>query len=98
MIFGASITILSIKNLLYAYFMTLFVYTVKWHIGNVFNRSATLRRTTLVFKNPRHGAPGPIGTSKSKSVNIKIESLFFNLHDVMKTVGGVRSSSSHHEG
>ena len=39
MIFGMSITILSIKNLLhvYVYFMTLFVYTVKWHIGNVFN-------------------------------------------------------------
>ena len=37
MMFGVSFTILSIKNLLYAYFMTLFVYTVKWHIGHVFN-------------------------------------------------------------
>ena len=36
MIFGVSITILLIKNLLYAYYMTLFVYTLKWHIGYVF--------------------------------------------------------------
>ena len=35
-IFGVSITILSMKKLSYAYFMTHFVYTVKWHIGNVF--------------------------------------------------------------
>ena len=38
-IFGVSITILSMKKkTLYAYFMTHFVYTVKWHIGNVFNK------------------------------------------------------------
>ena len=37
-IFGVSITILSMKKLSYAYFMTHFVYTVKWHIGNVFNK------------------------------------------------------------
>ena len=37
-IFGVSITILSIKKLSYAYFMTHFLYTVKWHIGNVFNK------------------------------------------------------------
>ena len=36
-IFGVSITILSMKKKSYAYFMTHFVYTVKWHIGNVFN-------------------------------------------------------------
>ena len=36
--FGVSITVLSMKKLSYAYFMTHFVYTVKWHIGNVFNR------------------------------------------------------------
>ena len=35
---GVSITILSMKNISYAYFMTHFVYTVKWHIGNVFNK------------------------------------------------------------
>ena len=44
-IFGVSITILSMKKLFYAYFMTHFVYTVKWHIGNVFN------------KTPRQNAP-----------------------------------------
>ena len=37
-IFGVSITILSMKKLSYAYFMTHFVYTVKWHIGNVFDK------------------------------------------------------------
>ena len=37
-IFGVSITIISMKKLSYAYFMTHFVYTVKWHIGNVFNK------------------------------------------------------------
>ena len=37
-IFGVSITILSMKKLSYAYFITHFVYTVKWHIGNVFNK------------------------------------------------------------
>ena len=37
-IFGVSITILSIKKLSYAYFMTHFVNTVKLHIGNVFNK------------------------------------------------------------
>ena len=37
-IFGVSITILSMKKIAYAYFMTHFVYTVKWHIGNVFNK------------------------------------------------------------
>ena len=37
-IFGVSITILSMKKISYAYFMTHFVYTVKWHIGNVFNK------------------------------------------------------------
>ena len=37
-IFGVSITILSMKKIYYAYFMTHFVYTVKWHIGNVFNK------------------------------------------------------------
>ena len=38
-IFGVSITILSMKKKLsYAYLMTHFVYTVKWHIGNVFNK------------------------------------------------------------
>ena len=36
--FGVSITTLSMKKLSYAYFMTHFVYTVKWHIGNVFNK------------------------------------------------------------
>ena len=37
-ILGVSITILSMKKKSYAYFMTHFVYTVKWHIGNVFNK------------------------------------------------------------
>ena len=37
-IFRVSITILSMKKKSYAYFMTHFVYTVKWHIGNVFNK------------------------------------------------------------
>ena len=37
-IFDVSITILSMKKKSYAYFMTHFVYTVKWHIGNVFNK------------------------------------------------------------
>ena len=37
-IFGVSITISSMKTISYAYFMTHFVYTVKWHIGNVFNK------------------------------------------------------------
>ena len=38
-IFGVSIKILSMKKKKsYAYFMTHFVYTVKWHIGNVFNK------------------------------------------------------------
>ena len=43
--FSVSITILSMKKLFYAYFMTHFVYTVKWHIRNVFN------------KQPRQNAP-----------------------------------------
>ena len=83
-IFCVSITILSMKKKSYAYFMTHFVYTVKWHIGNVFNKppcqnaptdrvltSVILKgiewafRMVYPFKNPRHGAPGPIGTSKS---------------------------------
>ena len=46
-IFGVSITILSMKKLFYAYFMMHFVYTVKWHIGNVFNKA------------PRQNAPPP---------------------------------------
>ena len=37
-IFGVSIMILSMKKLSYAYFMTHFIYTVKWHIDNVFNK------------------------------------------------------------
>ena len=38
-IFGVSITILSMKkNLIVAYFMMHFVYTVKLHIGNVFSK------------------------------------------------------------
>ena len=37
-IFGVSITTLSMKKISYAYFRTHFVYTVKWHIGNVFNK------------------------------------------------------------
>ena len=37
-IFCVSITILSMNKLSYAYFMTHFVYTVKWHISNVFNK------------------------------------------------------------
>ena len=37
-IFGVRITTLSMKKKSYAYFMTHFVYTVKWHIGNVFNK------------------------------------------------------------
>ena len=37
-IFGLSITILLMKKLSYAYLMTHFVYTVKWYIGNVFNK------------------------------------------------------------
>ena len=37
-IFGVSITILSMKKISYGYFMTHFVYNVKWHIGNVFNK------------------------------------------------------------
>ena len=37
-IFGVSITILSMKKKSYAYFMTHFVCTLKWHIGNVFNK------------------------------------------------------------
>ena len=37
-VFGESITILSMKKLSYAYFMTHFVYTVKWYIGKVFNK------------------------------------------------------------
>ena len=44
-IFGVSLTILSMKKVYYAYFMTHFVYTVNWHVGNVFN------------KPPRHNAP-----------------------------------------
>ena len=36
-IFGVSITILSLKKLSYASFMTHFVYPVTWHIGNVYN-------------------------------------------------------------
>ena len=32
------ITTLSMKKISYAYFMTHFVYTVKWHIGYVFNK------------------------------------------------------------
>ena len=39
MIFGVRITTLSMKiKIYYAYFMQHFVYTVKWHIGNVFNK------------------------------------------------------------
>ena len=64
--------------------MTHIVYTVKWHIGNVFNKpprqnapmdrvltSVILKGIEWAFrkvypkKNPRHGAPGSIGTSKS---------------------------------
>ena len=37
-IFGVSITILSMKKIILCIFMTHFVYTVKWHIGNVFNQ------------------------------------------------------------
>ena len=37
-IFGVSIMILSMKKIADAYFMTHCVYTVKWHIGNVFNK------------------------------------------------------------
>ena len=85
-IFGVSITLLSMKKKSYAYFMTHFVYTVKWHIGNLFNKSPCQNaptdsvptsvilkeikwafRKSISYKNPRHGAPGPIGTSKSIS-------------------------------
>ena len=38
-IFGVRITTVSMKKKIsYAYFITHFVYTVKWHIGNVFNK------------------------------------------------------------
>ena len=36
--FGVRITTLSMKKKSYAYFMTHFVYSVKWHIANVFNK------------------------------------------------------------
>ena len=36
-IFGVSIDFIN-KKISYAYLMTHFVYTVKWHIGNVFNK------------------------------------------------------------
>ena len=55
-IFGVSITILSMKKRSYAYFMTHFVYTVKLHIGNVFNKvprqNAPTDRvpTSVIFK------------------------------------------------
>ena len=55
-IFGVSVTILSMKKLSYAYFMTHFVDTVKSHIGNVFN------------KPPRQNAP----TDSVLSVILKV--------------------------
>ena len=47
-IFGVSITILSMKKKSNAYFMTHFVYTVKWHIGNVFNKRP--HRQSVILK------------------------------------------------
>ena len=44
MIFGVSFTILSIKNLLHPYFMTPFVYTVKWHFARTAKASVAFGR------------------------------------------------------